>query len=133
MRRIMHGRPEAEILCGARLLQEFTLLATRTYEGKPVTTGIVVVERWAFEDLPRHWRWFARWPEHSLPRVSQRSELTAIAALADGKRSFVVAEPTGSIRGIISVRDSKELIINGFGYVVITNRHREVFLFDQDI
>jgi len=58
----------------------------------------------------------------------------AIAALADGKQSFIVAEPTGRIRGIInSVRDSKGLILNAFGYVVVTNRHREVFLFDQDL
>ena len=135
VRRITPGRSEAEILCGARLLQEFTLLATRTYEGKPITTGIIVVEKWRFGDFSRHWRhwrWLARWPEHSLPKVSQRSELTAVAALADGKKSFVVAEPMGSIRGIINVRDSKDLIYNFMGYVVITNRHREVFLFDQD-
>lgn len=130
---IKNGRSEAEILCGARVLQEFTLLATRTYEGKSVTTGIIVAEEWAFDKPSRHWRWLARWPEDSRPTVSERSELMAIAALADGKRSFIVAEPTGRIRGIINnVRDSKGLIINAFGYVVVTNRHREVFLFDQD-
>lgn len=133
VRRIKHGRSNAEILCGAQLLREFTLLATRTYEGKPVTTGIIVAEEWAFDKPSRHWRWLAKWPESARPAVNQRSELMAIAALADGKQSFIVAEPTGRIRGIInSVRDSKGLTINAYGYVVVTNRHREVFLFDQD-
>lgn len=132
LRRVMPGRSEAGILRGARLLQEFTLLATRTYEGKSVTTGIVVAEKWRLKDSGRRWRWLARWPQHSLPKVSQRSELAAASALADGKRSFVVADPTGNIHGVISVRDSKELVCNAMGYVVTTSRHREVFLFDQD-
>lgn len=121
-------RSEAEILCGARILQDFTLLATQTYEGKPVTTGILVTEEWALKSS-RHWSWIIKWPENCLSSVNQRSNLMAIAALADGKRSLIAADTTGRIFGIINLRDLVGLLINTVGYVVITNRHREVFLF----
>lgn len=123
------ARSEAEILCGARILQELTLLAIRTYEGRPITTGIIVAEEWAYDGSSRHWSWLVKLPADLRPTVSNRSELMKIAALADGKRSFIVAEPSGRIRGVISVKDSKDLLCNVLGYVVITNRHREVFLF----
>lgn len=132
VRRKIPGRSEAEIICSLQLLKNLTLLATRTYEDSPMTTGFVVAEKWRFRNSTSRWRWLAKWPENSLPKVNQWPELIVAAALADGKKSFVMAEPTGSIHGIISVRDSKELIYNAMGYVVTVNGHGEVFLFDQD-
>lgn len=134
IRRAEHARSEAEILCGARILQEFTLLATRTYEGKSVTTGIVVGEKWAFKGSPLSQLapWVLRWPEHSRPSREQRADLFAAAVLADGRRSLMVADTMGRIRGIINIGNSHvdEVARAVGGYAVITNRHREVFLFN---
>lgn len=135
--RIENARSKEEVLSGARILQELTLLATRTYEGKPMTTGIVIGEKWGFERKPgRRWlRWLVMWHEHLRPSIENRDEFDAAAALADGRRSFMASDTFGRIYGIFETRNSDidEVVRAIFGYGLITNRHREVFLFDGNI
>lgn len=135
--RVEHVRSEQEVLIGAAVLQQLTLLATRTYEGKSITTGIVVGEKWALDEpLMNNWQsWIAIWPDSLRPMIEKQGELFSASALADGKQSLMVADTTGNVIGVINIAGLSmfEALQHFGGYAVITNRHREVFLFGQDI
>lgn len=135
--RVEHARSEREVLIGARVLQQLTLLATRSYEGKLITTGIVVGEKWALDEpITNNWKsWIAIWPDSLRPMIEKRDELFSTSTLADGKRSLMVADTSGHVVGVINIAGMSmfEARQHFGGYAVITNRHREVFLFGQDI
>jgi len=135
--RVEHARPPREIQCGARILGEMARLATRSYEGKPLTTGIVVAEHWAYEDNSSwYWpQWLATWPQHLRPSIERSGEIDEPSLLADGKSSLMAADLTGSIRGVIGTGNSTadDIVRRVGGYAIVTNRHREVFLFDGNV
>lgn len=134
------GRPEDEVLNGAHVLRAATFLATRSYEGKPITTGLAVlkdkipagpdVEATAINVLRNHtsWKWIASWPSHLQPSIRDHKLLYAISSLADGKNSFFVADLAGRLIGVIDTqKDSFETLVINYGeFAVMTDHHRQV-------
>jgi hypothetical protein len=112
----------------AEIIRDITYIATRTYEGKRILTGIVIGEKNRVEmEVDEYFLKFVK----PIPYPSAKSQLESISMLANGKNSLIAMDYSGNIYGVLNTAKVEYTPgIDFGGFVVHTNRHGETFLTD---
>ena len=128
----------SEIITGARIARAFTYLATRTYEGRPLTTGILVCSpprcQEIFEsdsDGSVREEYFVQFAEPVSPDWNDVEGIAKFAQLADGHNSILLGDTLGRIHGILDIEadDIRGISFWTGGYGLVTSKNREMALY----
>jgi len=126
-------REESEILAGVTLARTFAYLASRTFEGVPLQTGLVAASREAIReaDDTTRLRWVFRFPRPVQFDLAPASETERLAQLADGSSSMLVADFLGRVHGLAGIegQDISDLCRSFGGYVFRTTANGGVTMF----
>ena len=129
---------DSEILTGALIAKAFTYLTTRTFEGRPLNTGILVCPpnqcidfMTSHEDGTRSDEFYIQFANPVQPDWSNPSEVAPYAQLADGQNSILFCDSLGFIYGVINIESIsvKGISFNLGGYALITSKNRDVALY----
>lgn len=131
--RMQELRSDAEMIAGIKIARAFTYLATRSYEGKPLVSGVMVVERWALKEQPSNLNpWILRFKEPIDFPVDSLPDMERLAQLADGRHSLLLTDTYGKLYGVVITEGGDfevTAVYCGGGYTIVTTRNREVILF----
>lgn len=125
---------DAEIKTGALIAQSFVYMASRTYESRPVTTGIMVCtleQCTALLSEDSDSEWILRFNSPIDINWANVCEIEKYCLLVDGKNSILLSDTLGRIYGILDISNSDIRAESWWnhGYCIVTTKNREVYLY----
>jgi len=128
----------AEIIMGARIASAYTYLATQTFEGRPLTTGIIVCTPpkclQILEMDPEgkvSGEFFIGFAEPVTVDWNDNEQVAKFAQLADGHKSILLGDTQGRIHGVLDIEgyDVRAYSWGKGGFALVTSKNRELALY----